>query len=250
MATNHLAAVKAVLAAIQSRDTDAALKHVDPSFIQHHPYMAGGLDGLRRYIDDSTPEELNLKIVRFIEDGDYVLAQLSSASAGQDIFVVYRFANDLIAEHWAFFSPAGPPNKSGHTQLDGPTEPHHLDETEKNKSFLRYYYQTFHLSGDHSQNERFFTGDFMIRHEPGVRDGLGEFLQDVEELMKHRTIDEIKLLLGEGDLVFIAAQGTHEGRACAYIDLYRVDDLKVVEHWGFPQPIPPQADGKNAGDLF
>ena len=54
-------------------------------------------------------------------------------------------------------------------------------------------------------------------------------------LMQHRTIDEIKLLLGQGDLVFIAAKGTHEGNPCLYIDLYRVEDEKLVEHWGFPE---------------
>jgi predicted SnoaL-like aldol condensation-catalyzing enzyme len=72
----------------------------------------------------------------------------------------------------------------------------------------------------------------MIRHEPGVRDGVAEFLRDVEVLMQHRTIDEVKLLLGQGDFVFIAAKGTHEGDPCVYINLYRVEDEKIVEHWG------------------
>ncbi len=40
-------------------------------------------------------------------------------------------------------------------------------------------------------------------------------------------------------MVFIAALGTHQHKPCAYIDLYRVQDGKIMEHWGFPQPIPP-----------
>ena len=55
-----------------------------------------------------------------------------------------------------------------------------------------------------------------------------------------RTIDAIVLLVGQGDLVFIAARGTHAGEPCAYIDLYRVEAGKLVEHWGFPQAIPRQ----------
>ena len=90
----------------------------------------------------------------------------------------------------------------------------------------------------------------MIRHEPGVRDGLGEFLHDVDMLMQHRTIDELKLLLGEGDLVFILAKGTHEGQPCAYIDLYRVEDDKIVEHWGFPQVFPGQTTSRNRNGLL
>jgi len=60
-------------------------------------------------------------------------------------------------------------------------------------------------------------------------------MRDVEVLMQHRTIDEIELLLGQGDFAFLAAKGTHEGKPCVYIDLYRVENEKVVEHWGFPE---------------
>ena len=161
------------------------------------------------------------------------------------MFAVYRFENGLIAEHWAFSSPEAPPNKSGHTQVDGPAAPKHLEDTENNKALARSYYEIFHLAGRRDQNNQFFTGDLMIRHEPGVRDGLGEFLHDVSNLMQHRTIDEMKILIGQGDMVFIAASGTHEGKPCAYIDLYRVNDEKIVEHWGFPQMFPPRSKSRN-----
>ena len=110
---------------------------------------------------------------------------------------------------------------------------------------MRDYYETFHISGDHSRSNDYFTEDVMVRHEPGVRDGVAEFMRDVKVFMQHRTIDEVKLLLGQGDFVFIAAQGTHEGDPCLYIDLYRVEDEKVVEHWGFPESVPPREKSKS-----
>ena len=90
----------------------------------------------------------------------------------------------------------------------------------------------------------------MIRHEPGVRDGVSEFLRDVEELMKHRTIDEIKLLLGQGDLEFVAAMGTHAQEPCVYLDLYRDENGKIVEHWGFPERVPPPQERKNTNGIL
>ena len=45
--------------------------------------------------------------------------------------------------------------------------------------------------------------------------------------------------------MFIAAKGTHENEPCVYIDLYRVQDEKIVEHWGFPEMVPPQEQWKN-----
>jgi predicted SnoaL-like aldol condensation-catalyzing enzyme len=49
---------------------------------------------------------------------------------------------------------------------------------------------------------------------------------------------------------FVAAKGTHEGGLCVYIDLYRVENLKVVEHWGFPQMVPPQSEWKNTNGML
>ena len=64
-------------------------------------------------------------------------------------------------------------------------------------------------------------------------------MRDLKVLTQNRTIDEIRLLLAQGDFVFLAAKGTVEGRPCVYIDLYRVEAAKIVEHWGFPEEVPP-----------
>jgi predicted SnoaL-like aldol condensation-catalyzing enzyme len=250
MAETNVEKVLAVFEAIRAQDAARAIQYVGGHFLQHYPYIAAGAEGLKQYIDSSTPEQLKFTVVRAFQDGPYVITQVKAESSGDDMFAVYRFQDGLIAEHWAFSAPNAPPNKSGHTQLDGPTEAQHLADTEKNKVFARRYYETFHLGKDRSQNNEFFTDDLMIRHEPGVRDGVAEFLRDVEVLMQHRTIDEVKLLLGHGDFVFIAAKGTHEGDPCVYIDLYRVEDEKIVEHWGFPERVPPQEEWKNNNGIL
>jgi predicted SnoaL-like aldol condensation-catalyzing enzyme len=76
-------------------------------------------------------------------------------------------------------------------------------------------------------------------------DGVAAFKLDLAELTKHRSIDVIKLVLGQGDFVFIVAKGSHEGAPCVYIDLYRVEDGKIAERWGIPQEIAPQEEWKN-----
>ncbi len=248
MAISNSDKVLSFLAATRAQDAEAALQYVAPNLVQHSPLIADGKEGLRQYIHKSSGS--GLSVVRTIEDDPFVVAQWRSDPSGENIFAVYRFQDGLIAEHWAFSSPDAPPNKSGHTQLDGPAKAQHLVDTAKNKAFLRRYYETFHLANKHDRNDEFFKGDLMIRHEPGVRDGVGEFLRDVSGLMQHRTIDELKLLAGQGDLVFVAAKGTHEGSSCVYIDLYRVEEEKVAEHWGFPQNVPPQAERKNPNGLL
>lgn len=250
MVESDLEKAIAVIEAIRLRDADTALRYIAPNFVQHDVRMADGIEGFRQYIMSTITEERELKIVRSLQDGPHVVMQLRAESSCEDMFSIYRFDDGRIVEHWAFYSQCAPPNKSGHTQLDGPTKPQHLEDTEKNKIFARRYYETFHLSGDHSQNDDLFTGDLMIRHEPGVRDGLREFLHDVEILMQNRTIDELKLLVGEGDLMFIVAKGTQEKQECVFIDLYRVEVERIVEHWGFSQLVPPRSESRNQNGMF
>ena len=56
----------------------------------------------------------------------------------------------------------------------------------------------------------------------------------------------MKLLIGrgrwQGDFVYSAAKGTHEGKPRVSIDLYRVENEKMVEHWDFLEMVPPAAE--------
>ncbi|HMH12063.1 MAG TPA: nuclear transport factor 2 family protein [Edaphobacter sp.] len=252
MAKSNVEKVLTVFAGISAGDINRATQYVDRKrFLQHNPYAADGMEGLTNFIRQSPRNELQLAVVRAFQDGPYVVTQAKGQRSGKEIFFdIFRFEDGLVVEHWAFSAKDAPPNRSRHTQIDGPTEAEHVEDTEKNKSLLRTYYETFHIRADHSRIEQYFTGDLMIRHEPGVRDGVAQFMRDVEALMQHRTIDEIKFLLGHGDFVFIAAKGTHEGEPCVYADLYRVQDEKIVEHWGFPEMVPPKELWKNKNGML
>ena len=251
MATTNLEKVLTVFQGLANRDLNLATKYLHPEkYTEHNPHAANGVEGFRAYIQQLSPQDY-LHVVRAFEDGPYIFTQEDGQIADQGTFFeVFRFEDGLIVEHWVFAAPAAPPNQSGYTQTDGPTQAKHLEDTKRNKAFLRDYYQTFHIAGDHSGSACYFTGDVSIRHEPGVRDGVAEFLRDVQVLMQHRTIEEITLLLGQGDFVFIAAKGTHKGTPCLYIDLYRVENEKIVEHWGFPEAVPPPAQRQNSNGLL
>ncbi len=252
MAMTDIEKVRTVFAGISAGDVDLATRYIDQKrFIQHNPYAADGVEGLTQFIRQSPRDELQLTVVRAFQDGPYVVTQAKGQRSGRNIFFdIFSFENGFIVKHWAFSTMDAAPNRSGHTQNDGPTEARNLEDTEKNKFLLRRYYETFHIRGDHSGIEHYFAGDVMVRHEPGVRDGVAAFMRDVEVLMQHRTIDEIRFLLGQGDFVFIAAKGTHEGEPCAYIDLYRMENGKLVEHWGFPEKVPSQEQSRNNNGML
>jgi predicted SnoaL-like aldol condensation-catalyzing enzyme len=61
---------------------------------------------------------------------------------------------------------------------------------------------------------------------------------------------EVKRVLAEGDFVMLHLHGM--GGLSPYgesvVDIFRVEDGKVVEHWDIIQPIPDKAD--NANSMF
>ena len=177
MAKSDIEKVSTVFQGIGARDADLATKYMNPEkYIQHNPRAADGVEGLRQYISQFPPENHYLKVTRAFQDGPYVFTQEEGLILGQSIFFdIFRFEDGLIVEHWVFSAKAAPPNESGHTQTDGPTQAKLSEDKEKNKSIVREYYETIHLSGDHSKIPQYFSGDHCIRHEPGVRDGVTAF---------------------------------------------------------------------------
>ena len=236
---------------IAERDPALAVRHLQPDrYVEHDPHVEGGVAGVRRYVEALGPDD-RLDVVRVLDDGNQVVVQADGKVRDDGTFFdLFRFEDGLIVEHWGFAAPAGPPNKSGHTQVDGPAEPAHLDCTAANKAFARDYYENFHLAGQYDLADHYFAGSPMVRHEPGVEDGTDNFLRDLATLTKDRTIDELRLFAGQGDLVFLAALGTHAGAPCAYVDLYRVADERVMEHWGFFQPVPPAGGRRDVNPMI
>ena len=248
MVSDNVERAMALLRAVGSGDGDLAGRQVSPvSFVQHDPRIADGQAGLREFAGRNGGDR-GLETVRIIEDGPLVVAH--GVEGPEVVFAVFRFQDGLVAEQWRFAVPTAPLNESGHSQTDGPSRPDPRQDSAEAKALVRDYYQTVHLGGRHERIREFLSSDRQVRHEPGVRDGLAAFEQDLAVLTRSRTIDEIVLLAGQGDLVFIAARGTHDGRPCAYIDLYRVEAAMLVEHWGFPQPFPSPDTSRNGNRLL
>lgn len=251
MGGSNIGTVEAIIQATASGHVDRLVGYVHPDgLIQHDPDLADGLDGLREGISGRSVGAGPIEIVRVIEDGDLVVVHGRDDGKAEVFFAALRFRDGHLAEHWRFASAVAPPNGSNHTQTDGPTHPDDREDTTRNKALIRDYYETVHIAGRHGEIGRYMSGDRQVRHEPGVHDGVTAFERDLAVLTRSRTIDEIVLFAGQGDLVFIAARGTRGGEPCAYIDLYRAEAGKLVEHWGFPLAIPPRNASKNVNGML
>ena len=94
-----------------------------------------------------------------------------------------------------------------------------------------------------------FLGGQYKQHNPTAGDG-AEGLKAFIEFLKTRfpaQRGEIKRVIAEGDLVMLHVHSTRgdgtPGRAI--IDIFRVQNGKVVEHWDVIQDIPEKASNNN-----
>lgn len=62
---------------------------------------------------------------------------------------------------------------------------------------------------------------------------------------------DIRRTAVNGDIVWLHVKTTgFNGEPLAIVDIFRVKDCKIVEHWDVIQPIPPLSESKNSHPMF
>jgi predicted SnoaL-like aldol condensation-catalyzing enzyme len=94
-----------------------------------------------------------------------------------------------------------------------------------------------------------YLGDKYIQHNPLAADGpegLQAFLAFAKDNLGGFKV-EFKRVLADGDFVIVHAHATNgpDDRGNAVMDIFRLENGKVVEHWDVMQPIPETAQNSN-----
>jgi len=92
-------------------------------------------------------------------------------------------------------------------------------------------------------------GARYTQHNPNAADGpegLKAFLQFLKEKFP-ASRSEIKRVFADGDFVILHVHAVREpgGRGNAIVDIFKLENGKVVEHWDVVQPIPEKAVNTN-----
>ena len=96
---------------------------------------------------------------------------------------------------------------------------------------------------------RKYLGAKYTQHNPVVADGVDGFVAGITglfEMMPDLSIKP-KRVLADGDLVAIHSElrSIQGDQHMAVVDIFRVEDGKIVEHWDVLQPVPDQAVNNN-----
>jgi predicted SnoaL-like aldol condensation-catalyzing enzyme len=125
---------------------------------------------------------------------------------------------------------------------------------DNNKAFVREAFETLFNQRDYSAAERFWSPDY-IQHsahiEPG-RDGLFRLIKSLPPTLKY----ESTLVVAEGDHVLLHGRYSGTGLPVNWIvvDIVRLEDGKLKEHWDVIQDEASKASSKSGlpmwGQIF
>lgn len=99
--------------------------------------------------------------------------------------------------------------------------------------------------------KKYISPERYIQHSPGAGDGRDEFIDGVAHyisISKYRC--DIKRVIAEGDLVAIHSHCRNDpddpkDRGSALVDIFRVENGWLVEHWDVDQPVPAKSHNDN-----
>jgi predicted SnoaL-like aldol condensation-catalyzing enzyme len=236
------------------RIREAVTKCTGARYIEHSTGVKDGVEGFVEFFErfiDRYPSR-DIQIVRTIEDGQYVFLHVySSLNDGEAEYVITDFfdtdENDKLIEHWDVISKYIPHTPSGHTSIDGPTEITALENTQENKQLVRNFIVDV-LIGDAPENiENYISRGQYIQHSAVVPDGLEHVKSPVLAEKQQLHYEEIFLLVGQGNFVATLCKAFSEDQPIAQVDIFRIEEGKIVEHWGNSEPIPPADKLVNSG---
>lgn len=232
----------------------AVTKYTGARYTQHSTGVRDGVEGFVEFFEpfiERNPKR-HIEIVRGLEDGQYVFVHAyQSLNDGEAEWVTTDFfdtdENDKIIEHWDVIGSYSPNTPSGHTSVDGVTEIKDLGKTEANKTIVRNMLEDVMMRKNPKNIDKYISSETYIQHNKEVEDGLASFKALALGEYQPLLYQEIVLLVGQGNFVATLSKATWEGAPYAQVDLFRLEDGMIVEHWDNVEPVPPEDEWVNSG---
>jgi predicted SnoaL-like aldol condensation-catalyzing enzyme len=123
-----------------------------------------------------------------------------------------------------------------------------MAQEEENIRIAMEFYDLLLNQKDWERGSR-LIGDRYVQHNPNAPDGIEGIKAHIEMLQRDypQNRGEIKRAFSRGDLValHVHSKRAPELRGNAIVDMFRIEDGKVVEHWDVVQAVPEQAQNDN-----
>lgn len=128
-----------------------------------------------------------------------------------------------------------------------------VDQEEKNLAIAIEFYDLL-LNKKDFETGRKMIGNRYTQHNPNAADGIPGIEKHINMLKTTYPLNhgEIKHMFTNGDLValHVHSKRTPDSLGNAVVDMFRIENGKVVEHWDVVQAVPEPAKALNTNTMF
>ncbi|MCZ4268099.1 nuclear transport factor 2 family protein [Rhodobacteraceae bacterium G21628-S1] len=122
-----------------------------------------------------------------------------------------------------------------------------LAAEEANRALVVEFYDQFF--NEHNIAASDVIAEDYIQHNPNVPDGKAPLVSFFSGYFAENPKSRARIVrsAADGDLVWLHVQSTNgeEDLGEAVVDIFRVEDGMIVEHWDVIQPVPSEAANSN-----
>ncbi len=123
------------------------------------------------------------------------------------------------------------------------------DERERNRKMVEEFYHLSLNRGRPEEAAEKCLGPYYRQHNPGAADGAEAFIGFVRgfrQAFPHLRFD-FRRFIAQDDLVVVHSHLVREpgDRGVADMDIFRIENDRIVEHWDVLQDVPETAANSN-----
>lgn len=248
------------------KDLDAFMAAAADPYIQHSPDFPDGWKPVWGLLAER-PKGFSSKASAwmgksgFLDSGDF-LVMFREVSRGDGtppskVVDLMRFdADGKYAEHWDIRQPLADSTASGRSETaaakqfeSNPVDYDQKTERQNAKLVVRFLNRAFNLGQLDEALDKLVHEDY-VQHNPLIADGVEPVKNAFSKGFIPALSYDIKYVLSQNDLVVVYSRVESAEGVSAVVDIVRVRDGKLVEHWDVMQSVPPEEEMPHSNGMF
>jgi predicted SnoaL-like aldol condensation-catalyzing enzyme len=244
---------------LEGKVREAFETYVSPDYIQHNPYAKTGRQPAIEFLTAAraaNPQRTSI-IHRVIAEDDLVVFHVETHNTpgdrGSAVVDILRVNDCKIVEHWDVIQPIPEKHATGNGMFGSieiattgkKSEPCELNARDVAAGFVPLLY------GQGKVREAYETWvhEDYKQHNPVALNGRAnaiEFLEPFYTRNPQHKMTVYRVIVSDGYIaVHLVGRPTPDALGAAAVDILRVDNCKIVEHWDVTQAVPEKSANDN-----
>ncbi|MGB5446488.1 MAG: nuclear transport factor 2 family protein [Psychromonas sp.] len=258
--------LKSAFKAAAMNDFDAFMAAATNPYIQHSPDFKDGWKPIWDLLINR-PEGFSTKIIPwmgkegFLDSGDFLVmfreVNRGDGTPSSKIIDLMKFdENGKYTEHWDIRQALSSSTASGRSEItaakqftDNPVDYNNRTEQKNARIAIKFLNQAFNKGNLNKALDKLVAKDY-IQHNPLIADGIEPVKKAFAEGKIANLCYDIQHVLPQNDLVFVFSKVTSSQGVTAVVDILRIREGKLVEHWDVVQQVPPQSEIPHNNGVF